>query len=140
MSKSELTHLRPVRHQQIRVAQATGPTEAQAPCIDRGSPKENSHWESFNLKLSREFLNGGIFNSSGLFALADGWRVVDKAVMPDSSLGYKPSRAGRVADRGNAGNRSKERFQLCKTPIAGTGQVHYPPQADNPTGIEHRAG
>lgn len=118
-----------------------GPTEAQTLNIDHGSPRENGYCESSNRKLSEEFLHGEIFNSTELFVLADGWRVVDRTFRPDSLLGYNPAEPEAWLAGVSRRNGSEERFPLYRTPTSATSQVVYPArQANNPTGIEHRAG
>jgi len=100
-----------------------GPTEAQTLNIEYGSPSENGYCESSNPKLSEELLHGEIFNSTELFVLADGWRVVDKTVRPESLLGYNPAEPEAWLTGVSKGNGSEERFPLYRTPTSATSQV-----------------
>ena len=55
-------------------------------------PGENGCCESFNGKLSDEFLNGEIFYSlNEAQILKERWRVEYNARRPHSALGYRPS-------------------------------------------------
>ena len=59
--------------------------------IEPGSPCENGYCESFNSKLSDEFLQGEIFYSlKEAQVLAERWRKYYNTIRPHSSLGYKP--------------------------------------------------
>jgi transposase InsO family protein len=59
--------------------------------IEPGSPWENGYCESFNSKLSDEFLQGEIFYSlKEAQVLAERWRKYYNTIRPHSSLGYKP--------------------------------------------------
>jgi len=66
-------------------------TETNTLYIEPGSPWENGYCESFNSKLSDEFLKGEVFYSlKEIQILAERWRIYYNTERPHSSLGYRP--------------------------------------------------
>ena len=64
---------------------------AKTAYIEKASPWENGHVESFNGTLRDELLNGEVFNTlREAQVLIEGWRRHYNRVRPDSSLGYRP--------------------------------------------------
>jgi putative transposase len=59
--------------------------------IEPGSPWEHGYIESFNGKLSHEFLDGEVFDTLlEARVLIERWRVRSNTVRPHRSLGYRP--------------------------------------------------
>ena len=59
--------------------------------IEPGSPWENGYVESFNGKLTDEFLNGEIFYTlKEAKILIERWRIHYNTIRPHSALGYRP--------------------------------------------------
>src|SRR4029077_6447514 len=64
---------------------------AKTAYIERGSPWENGHIESFNARLRDELLNGEIFYTLREAQIViESWRRHYNTIRPHASLGYKP--------------------------------------------------
>jgi putative transposase len=64
---------------------------AKTAYIERGSPWENGHVESFNARLRDELLNGEIFYTLREAKVGiESWRQHYNSVRPHASLGYRP--------------------------------------------------
>ena len=118
-------------------------TGAKTLYIEPGSPWENGYCESFNSKLRDEFLNGEIFYSiTELRVLAEHWRIHYNTVRPHSSLGYRTTGPGSMADfNQQRAWRSGNRSVLPTSPHP---RRRLSVNSDNcatltPTGTNHRA-